>query len=948
MGRRRLGALVAGAALVLGTVTGIAVTGPATAEQRGSDYAHGKVVNADPVDYTPHAQDGDIKSLVKLNGKIYAGGSFTKVKEQGGGKPVLTRNRLFAFDAETGAIDPTFAPDVDKNEVSVVLPAPDGQSLYVGGNFGYINGVRTFVLARIDAQTGAPITSFQPQFDARVRDLRFAGGRLYVAGTFSTVGGQPRQGIATIDPQTGARDDFLNINLAGTQTGTGVTQVYKMDVTPDGSKLVGVGNFSSAFGVTRRQIVMLDLTGASATLANWDTNRYADQCSQSFDTYMRDIDFSPDGSFFVVTTTGAYGAPPKLCDTHARWETAATGAGQQPTWINTTGGDTSYAVEITDTVVYAGGHFRWANNPFAADNPGQGAVSRRGIVALDPVNGIPYSWNPGRTLGVGVFDLLATSEGLWMGSDTDEAGGEWHQKLAMFPLAGGTTVPRNDTGALPGNVYSGGGIATLFAQNYLRHRSFNGSTTGGEVTDGTAGFDWRTVRGSFMVNGELFYGHSDNKFYRRTFNGTTLGAATAIDAADQLTNMSSWHNSVPNIKGMFYANGRIYYTRGQSSLYYRGFTPESNIVGAQENTATGNLPGMNWNAVGGMFVNDGKLYYVNNDNGRLFRVDFSAAGVPSGTPVQVSTADWRGRAVFLYAGVPNQDPLASFTTNCTELECTFNGSASEDPDGTIASYAWDFGDGENGTGATASHTYDEAGTYTVKLTVTDNQGGTGTRTQQVTVTETQTGVSFRGVTGANGNGSSISAQIPTSVQPGDGLLLITTYNSSGAAVTTPPAGWTEVDTQNAGAGVTSTVWKRVAQAGDAGSAAGLTFSAITKADVRVLAYQGTHATDPIASVAKATDATAVTAHAAPAATVPAGGGWVVSYWGDKSSSTTAWTAPSGVETRATGIGSASGRITTLVADSGGAAPAGAYPARTAETDAASRALMWTIVLARKP
>ncbi|MFD0851774.1 PKD domain containing protein, partial [Actinomadura adrarensis] len=178
--------------------------------------------------------------------------------------------------------------------------------------------------------------------------------------------------LAALDPQTGARDDFVNLNFAGTQTGDGVTQVYKMDVSPDGSKLVGIGNFSSVAGATRRQIVMVDLTGASAQLANWDTTRYGDQCSQSFDTYMRDIDFSPDGKFFVVTTTGAYGGSVKLCDTHARWESAMTGGGQQPTWVNYTGGDTSYAVEVTDTAVYVGGHFRWANNPFAGDTPGQG------------------------------------------------------------------------------------------------------------------------------------------------------------------------------------------------------------------------------------------------------------------------------------------------------------------------------------------------------------------------------------------------------------------------------------------------------------------------------------------------------------------------------------------------------------------------------------------------
>jgi len=55
-------------------------------------------------------------------------------------------------------------------------------------------------------------------------------------------------------------------------------------------------------------------------------------------------------------------------------------------------------------------------------------------------------------------------------------------------------------------------------------------------------------------------------------------------------------------------------------------------------------------------------------------------------------------------------------------EITFDGSASSDSDGTIAQYDWDFGDGSTGTGETAVHSYDQAGTYTVTLTVTDDAG----------------------------------------------------------------------------------------------------------------------------------------------------------------------------------------------------------------------------------
>ena len=91
---------------------------------------------------------------------------------------------------------------------------------------------------------------------------------------------------------------------------------------------------------------------------------------------------------------------------------------------------------------------------------------------------------------------------------------------------------------------------------------------------------------------------------------------------------------------------------------------------------------------------------------------------------------------------PNQSPTASFTANPTSgvapLEVSFNASNSSDSDGTIINYQWDFKDGYTGNGVTVNHTFSSAGSYNVKLTVTDNEGATDSATKNITVTDSIT------------------------------------------------------------------------------------------------------------------------------------------------------------------------------------------------------------------
>ncbi len=117
---------------------------------------------------------------------------------------------------------------------------------------------------------------------------------------------------------------------------------------------------------------------------------------------------------------------------------------------------------------------------------------------------------------------------------------------------------------------------------------------------------------------------------------------------------------------------------------------------------------------------------------RLVFVNDKDAGTPD------NESQFRCVRVFENAPV-NQPPSASFTFSCNDLSCSFDASGSSDSDGSIVSYAWNFGDGGTGTGVTTNNVYGAGGTFNVSLTVTDDDGATDNQVQPVTVTDPPAG-----------------------------------------------------------------------------------------------------------------------------------------------------------------------------------------------------------------
>lgn len=393
-----------------------------------SRIAHSSVVSTEPADFTPRVTTGTaVYKMLPVDGVLYAGGAFSQVQDAGR-TTTYNRANLFAFSATTGAVSP-FAPSFD-GEVWALARA--GGALYVGGKFESVNGVSRRGLVKLDLATGAVDQRFDARLTGDVTEAAVVGGRLIIAGSFS-------KRLAAVDLATGTDTDYIDLGISGTvASNAGPIAVYRFAVNPARTRLAAVGNFTTVGGRGRARAFMLDLGATSASLDPWYYEPLARMCAGTrVPDYLRDVDFSPDGSWFVIVSSGWIpqegDAGYTVCDATARFETGVA-TPTRPTWINYTGGDSLHSVVATSAAVYVQGHLQRLDAAEGANGCGSSCVERPGIGAINPATGRALSWNPTKHRGVGGKDLLITTRGLWVASDTTRIGYELHERIAFLPL----------------------------------------------------------------------------------------------------------------------------------------------------------------------------------------------------------------------------------------------------------------------------------------------------------------------------------------------------------------------------------------------------------------------------------------------------------------------------------------------------------------------------------
>ncbi|WP_105172524.1 S8 family serine peptidase [Pseudoalteromonas sp. T1lg24] len=167
-------------------------------------------------------------------------------------------------------------------------------------------------------------------------------------------------------------------------------------------------------------------------------------------------------------------------------------------------------------------------------------------------------------------------------------------------------------------------------------------------------------------------------------------------------------------------------TKGQTNR-------KSSIVTISDGSSGGCNGLANWSASKAYKVGD-KVAYQSNQ--------YEATWWSTGAQPDVYTNVWKNTGKCSGDGNANQAPVSNFTFSATGLTVAFSQTATDDKG--VVSYTWDFGDGTTSNATNPSHSYAQAGSYTVSLTVADSEGLSHSKSQSVVVSS-DTGAGCNGV-----------------------------------------------------------------------------------------------------------------------------------------------------------------------------------------------------------
>jgi hypothetical protein len=535
------------------------------------------VVSPAPVSWTPNVFAGtstssvcqqwfggscssaQVTSTAVVNGEVVVAGAFTQACQPGPASSghcqpgtLVTRDDIFAYQLGTGVIDPNFTPQLDRGPAYSVAAGPN-DTVYVGGAFTTVNAVSQRGIVQLNVTPGNAstdghvVTGFTGHAGAAVYSLAYNANALYVGGLFTTVDSTTETGIARLNATTGAVDSTFGISVSNPVVVNGTAlplKVAALSLSADGKTLAIAGTFTKVSGFSATRVALISTgggLGSPAAVEDWAAPVLVNNCSHQHD-YVRGIDISPDGSYLVIADTGYKSdgsTNPAVCDAVARFPTAAAGPNIAPAWIDYSGGDSTYSVQATGAVVYAGGHNRWLNNECGNNAACEAnSVLVMGFAAIDANTGLAVPWfHPMTTRGQGVMSLTAFPAGQFAGSNggvllgddvTLNGGGQYHSFNAMFPLASTASSPAFGsipsgmflTGRLGGSDESTAGVAAMCLDD-PGDSSAPGTAVDVSTCTNGAGQNWTVPPGNIITVNGLCLDTSGSKVVVDTCSGAT-------------------------------------------------------------------------------------------------------------------------------------------------------------------------------------------------------------------------------------------------------------------------------------------------------------------------------------------------------------------------------------------------------------------------------------------
>lgn len=338
--------------------------------------------------------EGDVLALAPVSTKVLVAGDFKMLNGAASGNVV-------ALNASTGQIDRGFTATADAT-VRALAGAADGSRLYVGGDFGYVNGVRRRTVAALDGATGAVDAAWQADTNGAVRGLAVTTDEVYVTGTFTTIKGVARTRVAAVARSTGDVDPTFvpNVNEG----------VRAVEVSPDASSVFIGGRFNRVDGLLRPGMAQLSAATGRAT-----------SFAPIAGGVVIAVGLSPDGTRF-------YGSDESNITRAYDWATS-----NAPRWAVKTAGDVQ-AIAASGTEVYVGGHFTSANRLDPATNKQVGSkYERPRLASLLAADGQVTAWNPapdGWFWGVWAIDMVPN--GLAIAGEFTRVGPDFRDNFAVF------------------------------------------------------------------------------------------------------------------------------------------------------------------------------------------------------------------------------------------------------------------------------------------------------------------------------------------------------------------------------------------------------------------------------------------------------------------------------------------------------------------------------------